>query len=68
MKKHSDLSDLLASVDASRQELHPHLDSQFLRRLVEIEHEAGPDDAMARKAIQKLVEAAVSAEVAKGKG
>lgn len=68
MTKQNDLSDLLASVDSARQELHPHLDAQFLRRLVEIEHEAGTDDAMARKAIQKLVEAAVSAELAKGKG
>ena len=66
MTKQSDLSDLLASVDAARQEIHPHLDPQFLRRVVAIEHDAGTDDYKARKALQKLVDAAVSAETAKG--
>jgi len=58
----TDLADLLASVEAARAALHPHLEPGLLRRIVEIEHDADTDGESARKAIQKLIEAAVRAQ------
>jgi len=57
----SDLHDLMSSVEEARTALHPDLDAGFVRRVVEIEHEAGEDDQAALAAIRKAVEALVGA-------
>jgi len=61
MKTQTDLSDLLASVEAAREELHADLDSELLRKVVQAEQEAGEEDAKALKGIRKLFDAAVEA-------
>ena len=68
MTTEADLAELVASVEAARAELHPHLDPALLRRIVEIEHDADTDDEAARKAIQGLIEAAVPARTSQEPG
>lgn len=59
----TDLGDLLESVELARAEKHPDLSSQFLRRVVEIEHEAADDEQAALAAIRKEVGAAVASMI-----
>lgn len=59
-KNKTDLGDLLESVELARVEKHPTLSSQFLRRVVEIEHEAADDEQAALSAIRKEVSAVVA--------
>lgn len=56
----TDLGDLLESVERARAEKHPALSSQFLQRVVEIEHEAADDEQAALAAIRKEVSTAVT--------
>ena len=68
MTTKTDIADLLACVEAAREATHPDLDSDLVRRVVEIEHAAEGNESAAQKAIKKLVEDAVQASIDSGKG
>lgn len=57
----SDFRKLVRSVEEARAALHPELDAGFVRRVVEIEHEAGENDQAALAAIRKALEALIGA-------
>jgi len=59
-KNKVNLGDLLESVDLARIERHPTMSAQFLRRVVEIEHEAADDEQAALSAIRKEVSAVIA--------
>lgn len=60
MQTKTDLSELLRTVEQIRSELHPDLDSEFLRAVVAAE-EQNPDDEGAIRAIELALKGVLAA-------
>ncbi|HEV7565816.1 MAG TPA: hypothetical protein VGO31_07630 [Microbacteriaceae bacterium] len=52
-----DLAEILQTVEAARQRLHPEIDANFLAQVVRIEERNPDDDAAATNAIQAALDA-----------
>lgn len=58
----TDLKDLLSTVEALRNELHPDLDASFIEAVVRAEEQNPEDDAEASRAVQAALTVALAAK------